>query len=346
MPSWSRPPTPCSAISSTSAAAAGAPGPRSAAPSGSASRRRTSGSPSTSRGSSDSPSAPAASSRKRTRRPSASATASSGTEHLLLALFGAPEGLAAQVLAAAGITRANVETQTLTLIKPGERTRGRQAPFHPEGQGGRAQRRGRGIATGSQLRRDRASSPRPARGRGVGRGQGAERAGGDGGRRQSPHGRSPPRRTEAADRARGARPSRVSSRHPERTERSDWTGDPRRCRQCGRVPSDRLVARPSRSRPDLRRAAQGRRPIGSTSIRPWSWSWRGRRAAACSPASRWSDGPPCFSGSGDDALVEVSHTPRADRSRLVTADRGLRERAQALGAHLVGPTLLTDLLEP
>jgi hypothetical protein len=54
-----------------------------------------------------------------------------GTEHLLLALFDAPEGLAAQVLAAAGLTRATVETQVVTLIKPGSGPVGGKLPFTP-----------------------------------------------------------------------------------------------------------------------------------------------------------------------------------------------------------------------
>ncbi len=54
-----------------------------------------------------------------------------GTEHLLLALLGVPEGLGAQVLAAAGITRASVETQVLALIKPGTGPEGGKLPFTP-----------------------------------------------------------------------------------------------------------------------------------------------------------------------------------------------------------------------
>jgi hypothetical protein len=54
-----------------------------------------------------------------------------GTEHLLLAIFASPDGLAAQVLAAAGITRAPVETQILALIKPGSGREGGKLPFTP-----------------------------------------------------------------------------------------------------------------------------------------------------------------------------------------------------------------------
>jgi hypothetical protein len=43
-------------------------------------------------------------------------------------------------------------------------------------------------------------------------------------------------------------------------------------------------------------------------------------------------------GSGDDAIVEVVRAAGADRARLVvTADRGLRDRVEALGATVVGP---------
>jgi hypothetical protein len=43
-------------------------------------------------------------------------------------------------------------------------------------------------------------------------------------------------------------------------------------------------------------------------------------------------------GSGDDAIVEVVRAAGAERARLVvTADRGLRDRVEALGATVVGP---------
>jgi hypothetical protein len=54
-----------------------------------------------------------------------------GTEHLLLALFAAPEGLAAQMLDSAGITRSKVETQVLALIKRGETPGSGKLPFTP-----------------------------------------------------------------------------------------------------------------------------------------------------------------------------------------------------------------------
>jgi hypothetical protein len=49
------------------------------------------------------------------------------------------------------------------------------------------------------------------------------------------------------------------------------------------------------------------------------------------------------SGSGDDAMIEVI-AGATDQVTLVTADRGLRERAEALGAGVVGPSWLIQLL--
>jgi hypothetical protein len=54
-----------------------------------------------------------------------------GTEHLLLALFDAPDGLAAQLLGEAGVTRSTVEARILALIKPGPATEERKLPFTP-----------------------------------------------------------------------------------------------------------------------------------------------------------------------------------------------------------------------
>ena len=49
-------------------------------------------------------------------------------------------------------------------------------------------------------------------------------------------------------------------------------------------------------------------------------------------------------GSGDDMLIEV--TAGADgQVTLVSADRELRQRAEALGAQVVGPRWLLDLLD-
>jgi hypothetical protein len=50
-------------------------------------------------------------------------------------------------------------------------------------------------------------------------------------------------------------------------------------------------------------------------------------------------------GSGDDALVEVVAGVSNEAVRLVTADRELRRRAEALGAEVVGPSWFLHLLE-
>jgi hypothetical protein len=49
-------------------------------------------------------------------------------------------------------------------------------------------------------------------------------------------------------------------------------------------------------------------------------------------------------GSGDDMLIAVA-SDAADQVTLVSADRGLRQRAEALGARVAGPGWLIDLLE-
>jgi hypothetical protein len=50
-------------------------------------------------------------------------------------------------------------------------------------------------------------------------------------------------------------------------------------------------------------------------------------------------------GSGDDTIVRlVEEAGRSRQVRVVTADRGLRDRVQALGAEVVGPrTLRRDI---
>ncbi len=50
-------------------------------------------------------------------------------------------------------------------------------------------------------------------------------------------------------------------------------------------------------------------------------------------------------GSGDDMLVDVVANTTDHMVTLVTADRALRRRAEALGADVVGPGWLLDLLE-
>ncbi|MEV4238703.1 MULTISPECIES: NYN domain-containing protein [unclassified Nocardia] len=53
-------------------------------------------------------------------------------------------------------------------------------------------------------------------------------------------------------------------------------------------------------------------------------------------------------GSGDDAIVDVvaAAASEQDRITVVTADRGLRERVEALGAESVGPRWLLDRIDP
>lgn len=52
-------------------------------------------------------------------------------------------------------------------------------------------------------------------------------------------------------------------------------------------------------------------------------------------------------GSGDDAIVDVvAAATEKDRITVVTADRGLRERIEALGAESVGPRWLLDRIDP
>jgi rRNA-processing protein FCF1 len=51
------------------------------------------------------------------------------------------------------------------------------------------------------------------------------------------------------------------------------------------------------------------------------------------------------SGAGDDMLVDVIARTPDERATLVTADRELRRRAEALGASVVGPRWLFELLE-
>jgi hypothetical protein len=52
------------------------------------------------------------------------------------------------------------------------------------------------------------------------------------------------------------------------------------------------------------------------------------------------------SGSGDDLLVELVAGASDQPVTLVTADRELRRRAEALGATVVGPGWLLGLLDP
>jgi hypothetical protein len=50
-------------------------------------------------------------------------------------------------------------------------------------------------------------------------------------------------------------------------------------------------------------------------------------------------------GSGDDMLIDVASKASDQVVTLVTADRDLRRRAEALGADVVGPGSLLEILE-
>jgi len=50
-------------------------------------------------------------------------------------------------------------------------------------------------------------------------------------------------------------------------------------------------------------------------------------------------------GSGDDMLVALLER-ESDSVFVVTADRGLRRRAESYGADVIGPTWLLDVLQP
>jgi rRNA-processing protein FCF1 len=50
-------------------------------------------------------------------------------------------------------------------------------------------------------------------------------------------------------------------------------------------------------------------------------------------------------GSGDDMLMDIASKASDQMITLVTADRDLRRRAEAVGARVVGPGWLLALLE-
>jgi ATP-dependent Clp protease ATP-binding subunit ClpA len=54
-----------------------------------------------------------------------------GTEHILLALFDVPDGLAMRVLDEVGVSKPMVEEQVLALIKPMSATESGRLPFTP-----------------------------------------------------------------------------------------------------------------------------------------------------------------------------------------------------------------------
>jgi rRNA-processing protein FCF1 len=50
-------------------------------------------------------------------------------------------------------------------------------------------------------------------------------------------------------------------------------------------------------------------------------------------------------GSGDDTIIDVASNASDQEVTLVTADRELRRRAEVLGADVVGPGWLLEILE-
>ena len=50
-------------------------------------------------------------------------------------------------------------------------------------------------------------------------------------------------------------------------------------------------------------------------------------------------------GSGDDTIINVASNASDQEVTLVTADRELRRRAEVLGAGVVGPGWLLEILE-
>ncbi len=50
-------------------------------------------------------------------------------------------------------------------------------------------------------------------------------------------------------------------------------------------------------------------------------------------------------GSGDDTIIDVASNASDQEVTLVTADRELRRRAEVLGAGVVGPGWLLEILE-
>jgi hypothetical protein len=96
-----------------------------------------------------------------------------------------------------------------------------------------------------------------------------------------------------------------------------------------------------RDRPGAEFVLQRKR-IGSPN--PLSWSSKVLLAAASRRGI--ADGVRVLHapGSGDDMLIAVA-TDAAGHVTLVSADRALRQRAEALGARVAGPGWLIDLLD-
>ena len=95
---------------------------------------------------------------------------------------------------------------------------------------------------------------------------------------------------------------------------------------------------------DLRRAGESRGGLWAASPRRSSSCLEGKAREGVPTGA--ADGVTVLHapGSGDDMLVSTVSS-EADEVTLVTADRELRRRAEALGASVVGPGWLLSLLE-
>ena len=71
----------------------------------------------------------------------------------------------------------------------------------------------------------------------------------------------------------------------------------------------------------------------------------GAARAVLDSGGRWPVEVVAARGSGDDTLVEVAANRGGDTALVVTADRGLRARLEAVGAAWVGPSWLLRLLD-
>jgi hypothetical protein len=108
------------------------------------------------------------------------------------------------------------------------------------------------------------------------------------------------------------------------------------------------VAGPSGSSPNLRRAGdEGAVASGTDRPEPVVVVLEGKaREGVQEPASPTAS-PSCTpSASGDDTLVDIAGRCSDEEVTLVTADRELRRRAEALGADVVGPTMALRALIP
>ena len=76
-----------------------------------------------------------------------------------------------------------------------------------------------------------------------------------------------------------------------------------------------------------------------------SWSWKAGLAGASRMAPLGGVTILHAVGSGDDTLIDVASHSSDQEVTLVTADRELRRRAESLGADVVGPGSLLEILE-